>query len=64
MVLNLFRIKNKGFCLYNKYMFIKVCIVYIKKMLLFYLVFLWKFRWFIYDIEIKIVYINFERFNN
>lgn len=31
MVLNLLRIKNIGFCLYNKHTPIKVCIVYIKK---------------------------------
>lgn len=36
MVLNLLRIKNKGFCLNNKHTPIKVCIVYIKKMLPFY----------------------------
>lgn len=29
MVLNLLRIKNKGFCLYNEHTPIKVCIVYI-----------------------------------
>lgn len=61
MVLNLLRIKNKGFCLYNKHTPIKVCIVYIKKMLPFYPVLLWKLRWSTYDTETKIVHINFER---
>lgn len=64
MVLNLLRIKNKGFCLYNKHTPIKVCIVYIKKILPFYPVLLWKLRWSTYDTETKIVHINFERFNN
>lgn len=56
MVLNLLRIKNKGFCLYNKHTPVKVCIVYIKKMLPFYPVLLWKLRWSTYDTETKFVH--------
>lgn len=56
MVLNLLRIKNKGFCLYNKHTPVKVCIVYIKIFLPFYPVLLWKLRWSTYDTETKFVH--------